>query len=439
MNVAEVTTPRTQTLSRSGGASRVVRTIAWALGRSLAFLVALGLCLPIVLLPMSTAVPALLWVILALAALVCLFLQFRLAPAWLGIAVSLAGTLGVSIGAVVVSQFFTLTPPITDAGGQTIPGSIATLEQVELNGSRQWISIRGQEANHPVLLFLAGGPGGSQLVTARRALAGLEEHFVVVNWEQPGAGKSFDAVNRSTLTPERYIADGLALTAYLRDRFGEDKIYVLGESWGSALGLWLIQREPESFHAFIGTGQMVAFLENDLICYDFALRWAEERGDTQKLEALQRQGPPPYYGDGVALKEAAFLMDTFNYMNLDPAIADDGFNTFEDLAGPEYGLYDKLNWFRGALDTLDVVYPQLWGVDFRQQATHLKVPVYFLIGRHDVNAPTRLAEEYFSLLSAPHKELIWFEHSGHNPWVNESARFVEVVVNTVLAQTQVLR
>jgi pimeloyl-ACP methyl ester carboxylesterase len=305
-----------------------------------------------------------------------------------------------------------------------------------LNGSRQWVSIRGKDVNKPVLLFLAGGPGGSQLVTERRVLAGLEDHFVVVNWEQPGAGKSFDAVDRSTVTPERYITDGLALVASLRERFDEEEVYVLGESWGSALGIWLVQREPESFHAFIGTGQMVAFLETDLMCYDFALKWAQERGDIKKVEQLKKQGPPPYYGKGMALKEAVYLMDTFNYMNANPAITDDGFNTFQDLASSEYGLYDKLNWFRGPLgETLDVVYPQLWDVDFRTQATKLEVPVYFLLGRHDVNAPPVLAEEYYELLDAPHKELIWFERSGHNPWVNESANFIDVVVNNVLADT----
>ena len=95
--------------------------------------------------------------------------------------------------------------------------------KVTLNGSQQWVSIRGKDITKPVLLFLAGGPGGSQLATARFALGGLEEHFVVVNWEQPGSGKSFDAVDRSTLTPERYIEDAHALVLLLRERFERKK------------------------------------------------------------------------------------------------------------------------------------------------------------------------------------------------------------------------
>lgn len=402
------------------------------LGRLLALLIVLLTLLPVVLLPQATAVPAWVWIPLAVADVVLLGLFFWLKPAWKGTAVAVLGVILVAVLAVAASQAFATTPAITDAQGQPLPGSIATLEQITLNGSRQWVSIRGQDTRKPVLLFLAGGPGGSQLATARFALGGLEEHFVVVNWDQPGAGKSFDAVDRATLTPERYIEDAHALILQLRARFGQGKVYVLGESWGSALGILLVQRYPELFHAFIGTGQMVAFLETDQMCYDFALRWAQERGDTPKVDALTRQGPPPYYGEGVAWKQAAYLLDTYAYMNENPAIRDNGTNTFRDLGAPEYGLYDKVNWFRGVLETLGVVYPQLWEVDFRTQATQLDVPVYFLIGRHDVNAPAVLTQEYLERLDAPHKEIVWFEHSGHTPWVSEADRFVQAVVDRVL-------
>lgn len=420
---------------RSGLLGKVLRIFILALVCILTGVAALLFVPPIVLLPVSTLVPAWIWIPLGVLEFAIIILGLRRFPIRRGVTVALSGMVLVGIISILVSQAFAATPRIVDAQGREIPGSIATLEQVDLNGSKQWISIRGRDTNKPVLLFLAGGPGGSQLVTARRALGELEDHFIVVNWEQPGAGKSFDAVDRSTLTPERYIADGIALTNYLRERFDEEKIFILGESWGSVLGIWMVQRDPDLFHAFIGTGQMVAFLETDLMCYEFVLNLMEERGNTEKVEQLKKQGPPPYYGKGVAMRESAFLTETYRYMNENPDISDDGFNTFQDLAGPEYGLYDKVNWFRGALETMDVVYPQLWVVDFRTQAAHLEVPVYFLIGRHDVNAPPVLAEEYFDLLNAPYKEWIWFERSGHNPWVTESAAFVEAVINEVLPET----
>ena len=433
--MSALTQTKTSQISIPSTTKAIARRIAVTL---LAILAALAIVLfvaPVALLPIATSVPAPAWIMLAVldVALIAAMLWFRKSVILVGAA--LVGMLVVTLLAVAASQYFASTPPITGANGDLYPNSIAALEKVNLNGSEQWISLRGVDINKPVLLFLAGGPGGSQLVTARRALGGLEEHFVVVDWEQPGAGKSFDAVNRSTLTPERYIDDAYALVLYLRQRFDEEKIYVLGESWGSVLGIWMAQQHPELYHAFIGTGQMVAFLETDLIDYNFALEQAQNRGDSKKVEQLKSQGPPPYYGEGVAMKEAAFLLETYKSMNANPAIADDGFNTLQDLAGPEYGLYDKVNWFRGVLDTLGIVMPQLWEVDLRTQATRIEVPVYFLIGRHDVNAPTILTEEYYGLLSAPHKELIWFERSGHGPWFTESDRFVQVMVELVLAQT----
>lgn len=417
--------------TRRFGASWFLHALLWMLGG----LVVAVAALPVLLLFVATAVP--LYVTLALilldVALVAALFRFeRTLPLVGGV---ILGVLFVSVAAVWLSQMYATTPPITNAQGQTVPGSIATLEKVPLGDSEQWVSMRGRDANNPVLLFLAGGPGGSQLTTARHELAGLEEHFVVVNWEQPGAGKSFHAVERSTLTPERYVTDGLALVRHLQARFGVDKIYVLGESWGSALGVMMVQREPELFHAFIGTAQMVAFLETDLICYDFAIDWAEQQGNSEKAAQLREQGPPPYYGDGVAWKQVNYLRDTYAYMNGNPAINTD-FNTPRDLGSPEYGLLDIVNWARGPLDTLGIVYQQLWEVDFRNDAPQLAVPVYFLLGRHDVNAPSALVEEYYDLLDAPHKEIVWFERSGHSPWVSESEKFVGVMVDAVLAQTE---
>lgn len=425
------TLPAAQPSKASHGVS-VWRRIGQVLLYLLGALLLLVLALPVLSLPFITGTPLWVTLLLVLADVLLLYGLVRFVSEPLVVLGIFAGWVAVSVMAVWASQFFAYTPPITDAAGKPLPNSIAALERVKLNDSEQWISIRGKDVNNPVLLFLAGGPGGSQLVPTRRSLGALEDHFVVVNWEQPGAGKSLDAVPRSTLTPERYIQDGRALVMYLRERFGEDKVYVLGESWGSALGILLVQRYPELFHAFVGTGQMVAFLETDMMDYEFAMNLARERGDANKVAQLEQQGPPPYYGPGVALKQATYLLDTFAYMNENPMIPDNGFNTFGDLSGPEYGLYDKVSWFRGVLETLDVVYPQLWDVDFRKQAMELDVPVYFLIGRHDVNAPPSLTQEYFDLLDAPHKELIWFEHSGHNPWSSEPAAFVEAIVTRVL-------
>ena len=146
---------------------------------------------------------------------------------------------------------------------------------------------------NPVLLFLAGGPGGSELVMTRRYLGELENHFTIVNWDQPGTGKSYHAVDISSLTSESYVADAYELTLYLRERFHQPKIYILGKSWGSILGIWLAQQHPELFHAVISTGQMVDAVETDRLGYEFAIELRTEQGRLDDVEALRRNGPPP--------------------------------------------------------------------------------------------------------------------------------------------------
>lgn len=320
------------------------------------------------------------------------------------------------------------TPPILNEQGKQLEGSIAELTQVTINGRKEWISIRGNNTENPVLLFLAGGPGGTQMAAVRHDLVELEQYFVVVNWEQPGSGKSYSVAPKE-MTPSVYIEDGLALTGYLQERFGQEKIYLVGESWGSALAIFLAAEQPEAYHAIIGTGQMVDFLETELLDYDKAMEIATERGDTDKINKLTANGRPPYYGSDVTWKSAEYLNYLSSYMTQNPEIQNGGHNTFRDVFSEEYNLLDKINFFRGIVSTFNHVYPQLYDIDLRTDYKKLEVPVYFFLGRHDVNAPTSLVEEYANLLDAPHKEIIWFEHSGHSPWLNESKRFVEELVS----------
>lgn len=347
------------------------------------------------------------------------------------LAIALAILVVVLGGVALGSQAHASTQPILGRNGQPLPGSIATMEQVRLNGSQQWITIRGANAHNPVLLFLMGGPGAGGLPD-QGFLAPLEEHFVVVNWDQPGTGKSYGAAEHSKLTPQRYVDDAYALTQLLRARFHQEKIYVLGSSWGTILGIMLVQQHPDLFYAYVGHGQMVNTTENDIMGYRFALKYAADRGDTNTVNTLKRNGPPPYVGDGMALKYAAYMDVLQQYMgqpSMELLVA-----LMPQLA-PEYGLADRVNFVRGFVETFSVVYPQLRDLDFARSATKLDVPIYLLAGREDVNAMSSLTERYYNTLQAPHKELIWFK-SGHSLTDADTSQFVDVMVNHVLKQTQ---
>lgn len=337
------------------------------------------------------------------------------------------GVLGMGIIAAVGIIFVLFTQLTAATPKNTKENSIAELREVRLNGRKEWVSIRGENRDKPLLLFLAGGPGGSQLAATRYELAELEKNFVVVNWEQPGAGKSYSAIAKKQLTPEIYVKDGTALVRSLLKEFQQEKLYLLGESWGSALGVFMVKERPELYHAFMGTGQMVAFEETEKIDYALAMKLAKENGDQKVVDTLLKNGEPPYYGKAVTVKSSAYLNYLSQAMAKNPEIQNAGFATLRDLSAKEYGLLDKVNYLRGILQTFNHVYPQLYGIDLRKDYPKLEVPVYFLLGKHDLNAPTSLVEDYYEKLEAPEKEIIWFEHSGHNPWMNEPERFVEVV------------
>ena len=182
----------------------ILGKVATLFARLIILIITLLLCLPIILLPVSTSVPVWVWITLAITDLALIVLQFRFALNSVGTPGVLGGMIVIGLIAIAASQFFATTPLITDLKGQTIPGSIATLEKVNINETEQWITIRGQDVNKPILLHLGmGGPGGGGFAT-RSLFEPLEKDFVVVSWDEPGTGKSFNAVPISTLTPPTF-------------------------------------------------------------------------------------------------------------------------------------------------------------------------------------------------------------------------------------------
>ena len=409
----------------------MIRKIGLALARILALLVTLLLCLPVILLPFTTSVPAWTWIPLAMLDVALVILQFRFRLVSLGTLGILGGILLVSLIAVTASQVFAATPPITDASGRAIPSSITTLEKININGTEQWITIRGQDVNKPILLNLGmGGPGGGGFST-RSLYEPLEKDFLVVSWDEPGTGKAYHAVPISTLTVDRFVEDAYTLTIYLRQRFHQEKIYVYGVSWSSIIGIKLIQQHPELFYAYIGNGQMVNTTENDILGYEFALDYLTKKGDTKTLEALRRNGPPPYTGENVTGRYVAYLDELNVYMGM-PRLS--LIVPIVPFFASEYGYVDKINHTRGIIDSFDAIYPQLKNLDFITQAPKLDVPVYFFAGRYDVNAMYTIVEKYYNVLEAPHKELIWLE-GGHGLGADNLDQFVDVMVNKVLVET----
>jgi len=327
------------------------------------------------------------------------------------------------------------TDRIVGADGDPLPGSIAELAQVEIGGHELAMLIRGNSTDSPVLLFLAGGPGGSELGAMRRHLEALEQDFVVVTWDQRGTGKSYGALDpTSTLTLNQAVSDTIEVTNYLRDRFGKERIYLVGQSWGTILGVRAVQQHPELYQAFVGTGQMVSPRETDRIFYQDTLEWARQTGKDDVVATLTDIGPPPYPSILSYEPLLSYEKDVYPYARNQNSEGEGQMS--ENLFVEEYTLLEQIHIFAGVFDTFSVLYPQIQEIDFREDATRLEVPVYLVQGRHEARGRAELANEWFEQLEAPSKKLIVLDTSGHRPLFEQPGPFNTVMTETVLAETQ---
>lgn len=326
------------------------------------------------------------------------------------------------------------TEPIVGADGEPVLGSVAELVDVRIGGHDQAIMLRGVSSEAPVLLYLEGGPGGTGIGRIRNSGEDLEQGFVVATWDQRGTGKSYDALDPAdTLTVEQMVADTLEVTNYLRDRFDEEKIYLVGSSWGTTIGVLAVQRSPELFHAYVGTGQMVDQFETDGLMYAESLRDAQARGDQAMVEDLREIGAPPY-DDPLDYPVALSMNPKWIDFEHGEGYAESSGYPFSLFVG-EYSLIEQLRGMPAMAETFAVLYPQLSDTDFRIQVPSLEVPVYLVEGKYEAAGRETLAAEWFTLLSAPSKRYLVFENSGHTPPYDEPGRFAEFM-NGVLRATR---
>ena len=350
----------------------------------------------------------------------------RRAVPWLRRGVAATVAVGLVALAVVLARPGT-TAPIVAADGRPVSGSVAELATVRLGGHDQTVMIRGRDVTAPVVLYLAGGPGQSDLGYARAYMTELEDDVVFAVWDQRGTGTSYAALDPTdTWTLDRAVDDTVELATYLRDRFGQQRIYLVGSSWGTTLGVLAAQRHPELFAAYVGTGQMASQLEADRVIYREVLDLAARTGDVTLTERMRAAGPPPYRDVYVYASLIEYYDAIGPYRRTDYFLTQ-GPPGIDGTGAEEYGPLDKLNKLKAIIDMASVMYPQLQGIDFRIQVPRLEVPVYVVAGAHELPARSVSAREWFDRLDAPVKQWITFEGSGHVPQFEEFGRFREVM------------
>ena len=324
--------------------------------------------------------------------------------------------------------------PFLDANGCVIAGSISEKVFIDVNGVRQGMFIKGRDATNPVLLYLHGGMPDYFLT--QRYPTGMDEYFTVVWWEQRGSGISSAAdIPRATLTVEQLIADALTVTEYLRYRFKQEKIYLMGHSGGSFIGIEAAARAPTRFHAYIGVAQMAYQLESERMAYDYMLHEYKLRGNqtmVRKLEGapVTMAGVSPAY---VALRDAAMHELGIGTMHEMRSLLTG--LVVPSLQFREYTLEEKVKLWRGKSGSgISVLWDKMVTTDLRKAVPELAIPVYFLEGRWDYTCNYQLARSYFDVLSAPLKGFYSFDQSAHSPLFEEPKRLGEILVHDVLSR-----
>jgi pimeloyl-ACP methyl ester carboxylesterase len=347
---------------------------------------------------------------------------------------------GILLGVIVilVGVLLAVSPgtvkPFLDEQGRALAGSISEKIHANINGVQQGMFMIGKNVDNPVLLFVHGGTAMPEYFLTQNYPTGMEQYFTVCWWDRRGAGLSYRAnVPPETLTVEQSISDTLAVTNYLRNRFHQDKIYLMAHSGGSLIGIQACARAPELFHAYIGVGQMSYQLQSEMLSYEYMVRRYQEIGNTSMVRQLQAAPP----NMSVPLPAA--------YMKVrDSAMHSLGVGTTHDMKSVmigvflaswlfrQYTLGEKLALWRGKFASDKLLWDKMIATDLTQQIQKLDLPVYFFHGKYDYTVSYPLAKAYLDELQAPLKGFYTFENSAHSPMLEEPDRVKQIVQEDVL-------
>jgi pimeloyl-ACP methyl ester carboxylesterase len=311
---------------------------------------------------------------------------------------------------------------------------IDTLEKVQLGGIAQWVRIRAADASDPVLLLMQQGPGLPMINDRRRwqRLLGLENDFTVVYWDQRGTGLSAPSLRRGRngfeISVARMVDDTVRLLELLRDRFG-GKTFVAGFSFGATFAAYAAARRPELMAALIAAGMDVDVSAAENNAYAFALDAARRRGNRRSIRQLEAIGPPPHT-TGTQFRTRARWVADFGGLATDETYGSVIRSLVVSLLrSPDYSTVDAVRSLRGMAASQAALLPQLAGTDLVRTLPHLDVPVVLAQGRLDQVAPGEAAQRFYDSLTAPSKQLVWFEASAHTPHLEEPVRFRDLLLN----------
>lgn len=332
--------------------------------------------------------------------------------------------------------------PFVDENGRVLEGSISEKIHVNINGVEQGMFIKGMDKSKPVLLLVHGGPGMPDYVISEENTTVLEKYFIVCYWDQRGAGLSYSSdIPVDTINAEQLVSDTIGVTNYLRNRFRQDKIYLMGYSWGSFLGIQSVAKSAELYKAYIAMSQMSNQLESERLSYEYILEQYKKAGNKSMVDKLERSPidkktnlPTAYWSMRDDMMHSLGVGTTHNMKSVITGIF------LPVMESSEYTLKEKINLWRYKFTSPSIkkLQNEEYETDLNEKVPKVEVPVYFCHGIYDHTISYDLTKKYFNKLQAPMKGFYTFNESAHSPMFEEPEKFSHILEDDVLKGTNAL-
>ena len=320
---------------------------------------------------------------------------------------------------------------IEDLGRISAPGGVQESYKTRIGGVDQWLNVRGQDRDNPMILFVHGGPASPVTPTMWQFQRPIEEYFTVVNWDQRGSGKSYGETDpdkvAGTIRIERYVDDAIEVAEHLKARYGKRKLVLMGHSWGTIVGMRAALKRPDLFHAYVGIGQVLNVRENERISFEYAFARAKRENNVEAVKEMASIAPYP--GDQPITRERIIIARKWpqHYGGLSAFRSESGYFFRGPLLSPEYSPSQVKDIDKGSMLTLGRVLPEFLEVDF-SNVKRFPIPVVMFLGRHDYTTPAAPTVGWMEKVNAPYKRIVWFERSAHMvPWEEPGKTLVSLI------------